>query len=184
MGRTDSGFSLVEVLVALGLIAGALVALAQLFAISTESNLASRTTTYAVALAEQKLEELRALTYGFDAGGMPVTDLQSDTSASPETPSGGTGLNPSPGTVLAQNTPGYVDYLDRAGSKLGGGSQPPGGAIYTRRWSIEPLPADPANTIVIQVLVTRRGRVTIAFPTLSRLPGDVRLATVRTRKAR
>ena len=179
-----SGFSLIETVISLGLIAGALIAVAQLFAISTESNRGSRTTTYAIVLAEQKLEELRALAYGYDAGGVPVTDLESDTARLPEAPSGGTGLDPSPATALSQNTPGYVDYLDEFGNKLGGGSQTPDGAVFARRWSIEPLPADPAHTIVIQVLVTRRGRMAAAFSAASTLPGDVRLVTVRTRKAR
>ena len=180
----SSGFSLVETLVSLGLLTGALISLAQLFAISTESNLGSRTATYAVVLAQQKLEELRALTYAFGDDGMPLTDFESDTSASIETATGGTGLSPSPASSLDENAPGYVDHLDGFGTKLGAGPQPPGGAVYTRRWSIEPLPADPANVVVIQVLVTRQGRAGVAPSTSSRVSADARLVTLRTRKAR
>lgn len=174
----ESGFSLIETLVASALLAGALMALAHLFALSTESNFGARTTTYATVLAEQKLEELKALTYAFDVGGVGLTDTATDTSRSPEAASGGTGLSPSPGIALGSNTPGYVDHVNGFGNKLGGGAQPPAGASYTRRWSIRPLPADTANTIVIQVLVTRSGR-TAASPA----PGDVLLATIRSRKA-
>src|SRR5207248_11217726 len=37
----------------------------------------------------------------------------------------------------------------------GATATPPGNAVYIRRWMIEPLPTNPNNTIVIQVLVTR-----------------------------
>jgi type II secretory pathway pseudopilin PulG len=172
----ESGFSLIETLIALGLVTGAVIALAHLFALSTSSNLDSKSMTYAAVLAQQKVEELRALAFGFGADGLSVTDIESDTASDATT--GGTGLSPSPMGALGQNTPGYVDHLDGSGSKLGGGVAPPGGAMYTRRWSIEPLPADPARAIVIQVNVTRHGRVVAA----STRPGDVRLVTVRTRK--
>ncbi len=177
MRQGESGFSLIETVVALGLLAGAVISLAQLFALATESNFGARTMTYASVLAEQKLEELRALTFALDPSGVPLTDTDTDTAASLETAGGGTGLTPSPSNALSANTPGYVDHLDGFGGKLGGGSQPPNGTSYTRRWSIRPLPADPANAIVIQVLVARSGRVAA-----SGLPGGVRLATVRARK--
>ena len=50
----QSGFSLIETLVAAGLLATAVITLAQLFMVSTRSNLSSRNTTYASVLAEQK----------------------------------------------------------------------------------------------------------------------------------
>src|SRR5512135_3639169 len=108
---SDAGFSLVEVMVATAILAGALVTLAQLFALATNSNFGSRQTTYAGILGEQKMEELRGLTYGFDAQGLPVTDDTTDTTVTPENQAGGTGLTPSPPTALQENTPGYVDYV-------------------------------------------------------------------------
>ena len=57
-------------MVATGLLATAIVTLAQLFALSTQTNMASRNTTYASVLAEQKIEELRALAWGFDTQGL------------------------------------------------------------------------------------------------------------------
>ena len=75
-------------------------------------------------------------------------------------------LRAEPWESLERNTGEFVDYLDRAGATLEGAA----GAPFTRRWSVEPLPGDPANTVVIQVLV--------------RTPrDDTRIVTVRTRTA-
>lgn len=54
------GFSLVEVLIATGLLATALASLAHLFAIATRANMEAGDTTWATVLAAQKIEELRA----------------------------------------------------------------------------------------------------------------------------
>ena len=171
-------------MVATALLATAVVTLAQLFGVATRSNLSSRNTTYATVLAEQKMEELRALTWGFDPQGLPVTDTTTDTSVSPEDPNGGSGLAPSPKSSLQENTPRYVDYIDRFGNKLGTGSTPPAGAIYVRRWSIEPLPTNPNNTLILQVLVTRTlARGDADNGSVARLPDEARLVTVKTRKA-
>lgn len=182
---SEGGFSLAETMVAVGLLATALVTLAQLFGMSTRSNIASRNMTYAAILAEQKLEELRSLTWGFDADGLPVSDTTSDTSVSPETPTGGTGLEPSPTSALQENTSKYVDYVDQFGNKVGtGGTSPPGSAIYTRRWSITPLPTNPNNTLIIQVLVTKhRDRGSADEGAVGRLSEEARVITVKTRKA-
>jgi type II secretory pathway pseudopilin PulG len=183
MRSSQDGFSLVEVLVAAGLLATVLVSLAELFALSARANLASRNTTYASILAAQKLEELRSLAWGFDPGGAAVTDTGSDTAVSPVAASGGTGLQPSPPGTLQANTGGWVDYVGRSGSKIGGGAAPPQNAIYTRRWSVEPRAANP-DTIVIQVLVTRnRNRGNADQGAVARLPEEARLITAKTRKA-
>ena len=179
-----SGFSLVETLVAVSLMATAIVTLAQLFALSTRTNISSHNTTYAAVLAEQKLEELRALSWGFDTQGLPMSDSTTDTSVTPESSTGGTGLSPSPTTALSENTAGYVDYVGAFGNKLGGGGSLPENALYTRRWSITPLPTNPNNTLVIQVLVTRlfdRGQADQG--NVGRLPEEARMIAVRTRKA-
>ena len=145
---SSAGSSLVEVIVATALLATSLVAAAQLAAAAIGSNVASRTTTYTTTLAAQKLEQLRS---------------EGE-------------IAPSPPDVLEEDTPGYVDYVDAWGAALEGGS-PPDGAIYVRRWAVEPLLADPANTVVFQVLVARVGRPA----SRDRLPGEARLITLRTR---
>jgi hypothetical protein len=173
-------------MVATMLLALALVNLAQLFGVSTQANVNSRSTTYAAVLAEQKLEELRALTWGFDDAGLPISDSTTNTAVSPETPNGGTGLEPSPVNSLQENTPGYVDYVDAWGNKVGAGEKdPPLEAVYIRRWSITPLPTNPNNTLILQVLVTRhRNRGEADRGAVSRLPEEARITTVKTRKAR
>jgi Tfp pilus assembly protein PilV len=55
------GFSLVETIVAAGLLAGALVTLAQFVAAGVQSGAAARARAAATLMAEQKMEELRAL---------------------------------------------------------------------------------------------------------------------------
>jgi prepilin-type N-terminal cleavage/methylation domain-containing protein len=180
----ERGFSLVEVLVATAVLSVALVSLAQLFAIATKANTSSRSTTIAAVLAEQKMEQLRSLTWGFDTIGLPFSDISTDLSVVPETPIGGPGLSPSPAGTLSQNTTGFVDYVDAFGRWVGTGAQPPAGTIYIRRWSVEPLPTNPNNTLVLQVLVTRnRARGAADDGAVSRLPDEARLVSLKTRKS-
>ena len=93
----ETGSTLIEVLVATMIMITGVMTMAQLLMISTVTNTSSRTDTFATVLAEQKLEQLRALAYGFDIAGLPVSDVDTDTSVSPEAP-GGTG----PDSVRAQ----------------------------------------------------------------------------------
>jgi prepilin-type N-terminal cleavage/methylation domain-containing protein len=178
------GFSLIEVLMATALMVTAVASLAQLFVLSTDRNRSSKNTTFAAVLAQHKMEQLRSLTWGFDTLGLPATDTSTDTTKFPET-TGGTGLSPSPVNTLQQNVVGYVDYLDAKGQTLGGATAvTPANAVYIRRWMIEPLPTNPNNTIVIQVLVTRhRDRGTADGGSVLRLPDEARIISVKTRKA-
>ena len=180
----DAGFSLLEVIVAAMLLATALVSLAQLFGVATRSNIGSRTTTYAAVLAQQKLEELRSLSWGFDQVGLPISDISTDTTVTPETPNGGTGLSPSPPNALQSNSPGWVDYIDAYGNKRGGGATAPDNTLYTRRWMVSPLPTNPNNTLVIQVLVFRNKARAAVDEGARRFPEEARMVTVKTRKAR
>lgn len=61
--RSSSGFSLIEVLVAMALFAIGVLALAQMQIVSMSGNTASRRITGAATLAESKLEELKSLSY-------------------------------------------------------------------------------------------------------------------------
>jgi type II secretory pathway pseudopilin PulG len=180
-----AGFSLLEVLFATSILTVGVVSLAQLFAISTKANTSSKSTTFAAILAEQKMEQLRGLTWGFDSLGLPLTDTTTNITTVPEAVTGGLGLTPSPTGTLGANTDGYVDYLDERGNLLGGGATVRAGATFIRRWSIEPLPTNPNNTLVLQVLVTRlRNRGTADTATgVNRLPDEARIISVKTRKA-
>ena len=181
----ESGFSLAETIIATGIMAASIAGLGQLFAVSVLSNRTARNTTFASVLATQKMEQLRGLTYGFDTLGLPLTDTSSNLAVNPLSPTGGTGLSPSPTGALRANTDGYVDYLDVYGKTVGtGGTTIPNGTTYIRRWTIEPLPTNPNNTVVLQVLVTRStNRGAANTGSVERLPDEARIITVKTRKA-
>ena len=173
-----------EVLFALVVLSVAVSGLAHLFTVAARTNARARATTYAAVLAQQKMEQLRGLVYGFDAAGRAVTDIETDVTVMPEVPGGGAGLQPSPPGALAENTVGYVDYVDAGGASLGGAAAvPPRGTAYIRRWSVHPLPSS-LNTIVLQVVVTRaRPRDAADTRPAGRLPEEARIISVKTRKA-
>ena len=188
--RRDDGFTLVEVLVALLIVMVMALGTAHLFAVAIRATHAARNQTATTVLASQKLEQLRSLTWGFDeaGSGLPVSDTTTNLSQEPPT-NNGSGLNPSPPGTLSQNLAGYVDYLDGGGLWVGTGSEPPATAVYIRRWAIEPLPTNPNNTLVLQVLVTtvkRESQVSAAAGPgpRTRLADDALVVSVKTRKAR
>jgi hypothetical protein len=63
----------------------------------------------------------------------------------------------------------------------------PPNTVYVRRWSVEPLPTNPNNTLILQVMVTRwRARGTADTDQSGggkRLPDEARVISVKTRKA-
>ena len=183
--KSESGFSLIETIVATGLLAGAVAVLGQMFAISMADNTSARTGTFAAVLAEQKMEQLRGLTWGFDIIGLPLTDVSSNIALPIQSAAGGPGLSPSPSNSLRANVDGYVDYVDGFGRIIGGGTTVPDGTVYVRRWSVEPLPTNPNDTIILQVVVTRsrdRGTADSEEGSTRRLRDEARLMTVKTRK--
>jgi type II secretory pathway pseudopilin PulG len=183
----ERGLGLIEVMIALVLIMIAATGVGGLFAATINSTHAARNQTSTTTLAGQKMEQLRSLTWGFDSSGrsLPVSDTTTDLTVTPPT-NAGTGLNPSPANSLDVNTPGFVDYLDVRGEWLGTGPTPTAGAKFIRRWSVQPLPTNPNNTLVLQVLVTTVQREAALDHRPSPRPrygDDALIATVRTRKA-
>ena len=125
------GFSLIEVVIATGILVTGVAAVLHLFVVASRATVDARDATYATVLALQKIEALRAAPF------------------------------PEPGEA--------ADYLDARGALVADAA---GDAVYERRWTVEPLPAQPAETVVIAVRVSRRG-----------LPGRaVHLTTLRTRR--
>ena len=188
----EQGFGLVETLVSVGLLTAVSISVAQLFAVAALANHTARDKTSTSMLAVEKMEQLRSLTWGIETQpggeiGLPVSDLATDLSVEPPAACG-PGLLPSPGGTLETNTPFYVDYLDADGQWLGSGGSPPPGTVYIRRWAVDPLPASPNDTLVLQVLATtlrqelRRAAAAAAGPR-GRLPADSWLVSVKTRKA-
>ena len=74
----EAGFSLLEVIVAVAVLATGLVAVAQMFAVSTNTNRSARWASIGTALAQQKIEQIRGLAWGFDAAGLPQNDFTSN----------------------------------------------------------------------------------------------------------
>lgn len=87
-GTGRAGTSLVEAVIAIGLLAGAVVLLASMAALAVRTNSRARERTFAALMAVEKLEAL--------ASAAPV-------------------LTPSPGDALTTDVPGCVDFLDAAG---------------------------------------------------------------------
>lgn len=181
----ERGFSLIEILVSVGILAAASLSVAQLFAVATNANFASKSQTSTAMLAAQKMEQLKALTWGFDQTssnlGLPVSDTTTDLSE-PDPVGGGQGLNPSPPGAIDTDTAGYVDYLDASGAWVGN-SGPPGTAFYVRRWAITPLPTNPNNTLVFEVHVTTVRQAGLNRAGQPRWGQDTHLVCVKTRKA-
>lgn len=182
---SESGFSLIETMVATLLLAGGLVATAQMFVLATRSNMAAGRSTFSATLAQEKMEQLRGLTWGFDVLGLPASDFTTNLAVDPPT-NNGLGLSPSPDNALSANVNGFVDYVDRYGNTLGGGPFAPAGTVYVRRWSVEPFPTNPNNTLILQVLVFALSDRPAdgQGPVLDRVPDESRLVSVKTRKSR
>ena len=181
----EAGFSLVETLVASMLLATALVSVAHLMVVATRGNMSAQKSTFASTLAAEKMEQLRGLAWGFDEIGLPINDYVTNLAVDPPTQDG-VGLSPSPGDSLSSNIDGFVDYVDRFGNTLGGGAAPAGDTVYVRRWSVEPLPTNPNNTLIFQVLVfSLRDRPNDGTGVvLDRVADEARLVSVKTRKSR
>ena len=181
--RATQGFALAEVLVAAALLIAIAVGVSQVIAGAVRAGVSARTRTIGTALAVQRMEQLRSLTWieitdEVSGASTPLSDLTTDLSMEPASGSG-PGLQPSPANTLEDNIPPYVDYLDASGAWVGHGVTPPREAVYIRRWSVRPLEVDPGNALVLQVLVT-----TARDRSSPRLPEDVRLDSVKTRSAR
>jgi type II secretory pathway pseudopilin PulG len=181
----ERGFSLVEVLLATMLLVTGVIGTAQMFIIATRGNMAAQRGTYTATLAQEKMEQLRSLAWGFDPVGLPISDYTTNVAVDPPV-NGGVGLSASPANALSANVDGYVDYIDRRGRSLGGGATVPPNTIYVRRWSVEPLPSNPNNTLILQVLTFAVGDRDNAGTgdVLDRVPDESRMVSVKTRKSR
>ena len=179
----DAGFGLIEAILASALIVGLSVGVAQLVAMSADATRSAAAQTSGLSLAVQKLEQLRALGWGFDPrDGRPVSDLTTDLTRDPPS-ARGRGLRPSPPSSLSSSTIGYVDYLDAHGRWVGVGPPPPSGTVYVRRWSIEQKPPPFEDVLVLQVVVmTRRAELRLRpRPLRPNFPGVTWLATLKAR---
>jgi prepilin-type N-terminal cleavage/methylation domain-containing protein len=179
-GMGARGFTLMEVLVALGILCVAALGGIQLVAVATETMARARVQATAASLAAARLEQLRALRFEFDATGLRVTDQSTNVAEDPPVP-GGPGLAVSGGSTLETSVSGYVDYLDRNGRWLGAGTRAPSQTAFVRRWAIEAVDAS-GDLLALQVLVRP---VASGEPSGNdRAAGEVRLVTLRARLLR
>jgi Tfp pilus assembly protein PilV len=75
MVNRDEGFTLLEVLIATGLMATSVISLAHLFVLATQAHLGSRAMTFGTLLASQKIEQLRSAAFsGGPAQGEDAVD--------------------------------------------------------------------------------------------------------------
>jgi prepilin-type N-terminal cleavage/methylation domain-containing protein len=148
--RSDSGLSLIETVIALGILAVVAAGVLPLGLIATKStenqgHLTARTTEY----AQDKLEQLLALAYG---------DVITDTRVFPAAANGGTGLAVGGSTVTTAPVAGYVDYLDINGNVLAAGGGPPANWFYMRAWQVTSPRANLKQiTVISQVRVAALG---------------------------
>jgi type II secretory pathway pseudopilin PulG len=152
------GFSLLETLIATGLIVTAVAGLAQLFALSVRFTRDAGQFGVALVAAQDKLESLRSLAFSYDEDGEPLTHPA---------------LRPSPVGTLAADVGGQVDWLDEGGRVLDAA----GGAAFVRRWRVSDITVDAPDAIVIDVCVYR-------VPGVNAAPehADACLATIRVRQ--
>lgn len=128
-----SGFTLLETLIATGMLITAFAGLAHLFALSVRFTRDSGQFGAALVAAQDKLESLRSLRFGYDADGNPVTDSR---------------LSVSPTTSLDEDIASWCDRLDDQGNVV---VDPP--ASFVRRWRVRQAAADDPAAIVIDVCV-------------------------------
>jgi prepilin-type N-terminal cleavage/methylation domain-containing protein len=171
-----AGFTLVEVLVALSLLACAALGMADLVLRSVNAVYAARQQTIATTLAIDRMEQLRGLSWGLGDAVVPgpLSDTTTGFATSRPAP-GGTGLQPSPPSAADVNTAGFMDTADSQGRWMSGGAVVPAGAGFVRRWGVSTL-AGTADSLVLQVTVAGTG----TSPTASRL---VKLVAIKSRTA-
>lgn len=144
---SESGFSLLETMVAMAILLVAAAGLLPLglVAFSTSENqghLSARAAEY----AQDKLEQLMALSYG---------DTTSDTRVFPAPETGGSGLTVGGNSNPAAPVANYVDYLDIDGTLIPSPSgAPPAGWYYQRVWQVT-LPQANLKQITVTATVAR-----------------------------
>ena len=182
----SAGFTLIETLIAVALLAGLAAGLAHLVVVVRRAVSLGGADAVALQAATQKLEELRSLDWTFDPRtGRRLTDTTADL-AQPVPSGRGPGLRASPAgaATLEASLPGYADHLDASGAWIAAaGGDPSPGAAYVRRWAVGPHAAS-ADLLVLQVAVLDlRGRSAEERRSIRpHDPGVTWIATLRARR--
>jgi prepilin-type N-terminal cleavage/methylation domain-containing protein len=178
-----AGFTLLETLVAVLLVAIAAAAVAQLLGMASQASTTTAQLAVAQQIAREKMEQIRALAWTADAG-VPVSDWSSDLTVSPVSPAGGTGLGASPAGSLLSDTRGYCDFVGPDGRWVAGGDVAPASAAWVRRWAIEEIHGV-SDTLLLQVVVVSAHRNSDpSGVAVMKGANGVRLLAIRTRASR
>ena len=133
--RCARGSSLLEAVIASGLLATVLTGVVPLVTTAVAGTAAARSDFTAAHLSRQRLAELQTLTHVNAPTGVIVDDISRLDQADVFTP-GGPGLQPSGLTPLQVPTTPWVDWLDGRGGWLASWPQPHPRAHFGRRWGI------------------------------------------------
>ncbi len=154
--RDEHGFTLVEVVVALGLVAGVALAVSGALVGGRATAVHDRAAAIGRIAAQARLATLRSLTFerraAADGTALAVTDTTTDVGADPPGP-GGLGLGESPPDALWVDRTGFVDYLDASGRNLGTAVALRDGAAFVRRWAIRRRGDGAGEVVSMAVLV-------------------------------
>jgi len=143
--RTQSGFTLLETIVALGILAVVAAGILPMALIATKTtenqgHLMARTTEY----AQDKLEQLLSLSWG---------DTTSDTRVFPVAANGGSGLAIGGSLDPAAPAATYVDYLDIDGNVVAAnGGNAPANWYYERVWQVTSPRANLKQVAVLAIV--------------------------------
>ena len=173
----ERGAALLETLIAAAIVITVSSGAGGLLLWSTRALWSTGTQGLAMSLARQKVEQLLALEWRTDSAGARFSDFTADVAADPAA-EGGTGLQPTPGGTLTRNVSGYADFVGAHGHSHPAGTSPPAGAVFVRRWAIAPYALDPADTVIITVVVLPLAAATLSGGTSA---AGVTLQTVKSR---
>lgn len=138
MQNRNGGFSLVEVLVAMVLVAIAVAGLASVGLDGLTRGDSTHRAGQALALAQGKLDELRAAAWRFDGTGAPVSDASLALTSLLTLTGGGAPA---------------VELFDRFGQPVVAVAE----AAFERRWAVTLVDAADAHTILLQACVASLG---------------------------
>ncbi|MGH9387118.1 MAG: type IV pilus modification PilV family protein [Vicinamibacterales bacterium] len=135
LDRHERGFTLMETLIAAGILVTVLASLAQLVAWSVTQARDAGRRSRALTAAQDQLEKLRGLPWTLDLNGEAVSHPA---------------LAISPADSLDESVAGYTDSVDEAGQVVDG---PP--AIIVRRWAVMSIESGTPDAISIVVCAFR-----------------------------
>ena len=151
---SQNGSSLLEAVIAAGLLATVLAAVLPLVTSSSVAVAAIRADLLAQHLVRQRLSQLQALAHLRSTAGL-VVDQQTRLDGAEPFAVGGSGLVPTGLVPLLDTTAAWADWLDQRGVWHGAGTDRPPGARFRRRWGI--LAAGPDSCLRLWVEVSALG---------------------------